>query len=340
MSVGRGSVARVTVTAPDDTFLQLVEPLRRELVVHCYRMVGSLHDAEDLVQETYLRAWRSFGGFENRSSVRTWMYRIATNTCLTALEARRRRPLPTGLGAPPSDPEGSLTTPEVPWLEPAPDDVLWGSGASDDPGAVAAQRDSVRLAFVAALQHLTAQQRAVLVLKDVLAWQASEVAEALGLSVAAVNSTLQRARAHVASLDSDEQLASPVLADDDPRARSLLEAYVRAFEEYDIPRLVTLLQADAIWEMPPFSEWFRGAEAIGQLIATQCPASGPGDMQLRATRVNGRPAVAVYMREPDGVHRAFQVQHLTVTEHGVERVTAWFGGAELFARCGLPAELA
>ena len=317
-----------------DAFLEMVAPLRRELTAHCYRMVGSVHDAEDLVQETYLRAWRAFHGFENRSSVRTWMYRIATNTCLTALEARQRRPLPTGLGGPTEDPAGTLRTAEVPWLEPAPDALVWPGAAPQDPAALATQRDSIRLAFVAALQHLTAQQRAVLVLRDVLAWQASEVAEALGISVAAVNSTLQRARAHVASLDTDADV--PVLDEDDPRMRALLTAYVDAFERYDVDRIVKLLRADAVWEMPPFLDWFVGAPQIGRLISTQCPANGPGDMRLAVTRVNGRPAVAVWMRDADGVHRPFQIQHLVATADGVARVTAWFGGAELFARFGLP----
>ncbi|WP_225752763.1 sigma-70 family RNA polymerase sigma factor [Actinotalea sp. Marseille-Q4924] len=325
----------MTTTVTEDTFLEMVQPLRRELVAHCYRMVGSVQEAEDLVQETYLRAWRSFHGFENRSSVRTWMYRIATNTCLTALEGRSRRPLPTGLGAPPGDPTAELRTrPEVSWLEPLPDAVVWGA-APADPGDVALARDTVRLAFVAALQHLTAQQRAALLLKDVLCWQASEIAEALGLSVASVNSSLQRARAHLAKLDED---ATPRLADDDPRLRHLLDAYVEAFEAYDVQRIVQLLTADAEWEMPPFEEWYRGAEDIGRLIRTQCPAQAAGDMRLLLTRANGAPAVGMYMRGPDGVHRAFQLQHLTVTPDGVSAVTVWFD-TDLFRRFGLPDHL-
>ena len=191
----------MTVAVDDDVFASLVEPLRRELTVHCYRMSGSIHDAEDLVQETYLRAWRGFHNFENRSSVRTWMYRIATNVCLTALESRDRRPMPTGLGQPSSDPYGSLDSrPEMAWLEPVPDTVIWG-GSADDPAAEVVDRESVRLAFIAALQHLTSPQRAILILRDVLAWQASEVAELLNMSTAAVNSSLQRARAQVQKLD-------------------------------------------------------------------------------------------------------------------------------------------
>jgi RNA polymerase sigma-70 factor (ECF subfamily) len=196
----------VSLATDDDVFLTQVEPLRGELTAHCYRMTGSAHDAEDLVQETYIRAWRSFHGFENRSSLRTWMYRIATNVCLTALESRQRRPLPTGLGQPAADPSGQLSSrPETPWLEPLPDTVVWGHDDAD-PATAVVDRDHVRLAFVAALQHLTPPQRAVVILRDVLAWHASEVAELLGLSVAAVNSSLQRARAQLAKLDPDAAL--------------------------------------------------------------------------------------------------------------------------------------
>ena len=196
--------AGMTVAIDDDVFASLVEPLRRELTVHCYRMAGSVHDAEDLVQETYLRAWRGFHNFENRSSVRTWMYRIATNVCLTALDGKDRRPMPTGLGQPSSDPHSSLESrPEVTWLEPVPDSVMWG-GSVDDPAAEVVDRESVRLAFIAALQHLTPPQRAILILRDVLAWQSSEVAELLNMSTAAVNSSLQRARAQMHKLDPED----------------------------------------------------------------------------------------------------------------------------------------
>jgi RNA polymerase sigma-70 factor (ECF subfamily) len=322
----------VTTTVSEETFLELAEPLRRELLAHCYRMVGSVHDAEDLVQETYLRAWRAFHGFENRSSVRTWMYRIATNTCLTALDGAKRRPLPTGLGAPPGDPAGELhLRPDVPWLEPLPDDVLW-AGSSEDPESEVVTRESVRLAFVAALQHLTGQQRAVLVLRDVLAWHADEVAETLGLSVGAVTSTLQRARAHMAKVDPGSPTRLP---EDDPRFAELLNEYVHAFEAYDVDRIAELLTEDATWDMPPYEDWYRGAEAIRRLISIQCPATGPGSMRLLRTSANGAPAVAVYMRGADGVHRAFQLQHLTVTPGGVSAVTAWFDTG-LFARFGLP----
>lgn len=318
----------------DATFQALVEPLRGELTAHCYRMLGSIHEAEDLVQETYLRAWRAFVGFERRSSVRTWMYRIATNACLTALEGRGRRPMPTGLGQPASDPGGPLQTrPEITWLEPLPDAVVWGS-AEDDPADRAVTRESVRLAFVAALQHLTPRQRAVLILRDVLAWPAADVAEALDISVAAANSALQRARAHVESM-----APRTPAAELGPRERALLDSYVTAFENYDIPGIVALLRADATWEMPPYPGWYAGAAAIGQLIGQHCPAARAGDMRMVATAANGQPAFGLYMREADGVHRAFQIQVLNLpAEGGVDHVAAFFDRS-LFPLFGLPAEL-
>ena len=327
----------MTLATDDDVFTSLVEPMRGELTAHCYRMLGSVHDAEDLVQETYIRAWRSYGKFEGRSSVRTWMYKIATNVCLTALEGRARRPMPTGLGQPASDPRGTLEQrPEVTWLEPLPDAVVWG-GRPDDPEATTLDRENVRLAFVAALQHLTPPQRAALVLFDVLALQASEVAELLDTSVAAVNSSLQRARAHLAKLDPEATTTAPPL--DDARKRALLAEYVDAFERYDVPRIVRLLSADAVWEMPPFTGWYSGAEQIGALIATNCPAEGPGDQILVEVSANGGPAYALYMRDHlDGVHRAFQLQVPTVGADGVTHVAAFFDTG-LFARFGLPPEL-
>lgn len=325
----------MTVATIDESFLAQVEPLRRELTAHCYRMVGSAHEAEDLVQETYLRAWRALHGFENRSSIRTWLYQIATNTCLTALRGKQRRPLPTGLGQPASGPDGGLTErAEVPWLEPLPDALVWGE-PTPDPGEAVVTSDSVRLAFVAALQHLTPGQRAALILCDVLAWRAREAAEALEVSVAAINSSLQRARAQLARLNADEP---PRLPDDDPRARELLKNYAAAFEDYDVNRIVELLAEDAVWEMPPFIGWYRGASTIGALISSRCPANEPGDMRITHTAANGQPVLAVYMRGDDGVHRAFQLQQLTLSATGVAHVACYFDTA-LFAAFGLPEEL-
>jgi RNA polymerase sigma-70 factor (ECF subfamily) len=314
----------------DDEFLVLAEPHRRELLAHCYRMTGSLHDAEDLVQETYLRAWKAYRGFQGKSSLRTWLYRIATNTCLTALEGRQRRPLPTGLGAPSSDPAGELVErAEVPWLEPLPD-------TSTDPSEIVGSRESVRLAFVAALQHLSPRQRAVLVLRDVLQWKAAEVADAIGTSTAAVNSLLQRARAQLdaAGPSADDALAAP----DSPETQDRLARYIAAFEAYDIDRLVEMFTAEAIWEMPPYDGWYQGPTAIGTLIHQQCPAEKSGDMRLIPTLANGQPAAAMYMRDEAGGHLAFQLHVLDMTPDGVAHVVAFLDTA-LFAKFGLPERL-
>jgi RNA polymerase sigma-70 factor (ECF subfamily) len=329
--------SRTEQPATDREFMALVGPMRAELMAHCYRMLGSVHDAEDLVQETYIRAWRAFHGFEGRSSLRTWMYQIATNACLTALQSRSRRPLPTGLGAPASDPTGPLESrPEIAWLEPMPDTLVAGT-APEDPEATAVTHDSIRIAFIAALQHLTPTQRAVLILRDVLNWRAAEVARALDTTVAAVNSALQRARVHVEKLAPADQ-ASSTLDADDPEIKAKLERYVAAFEAYDIDTIVEMLTSDAIWDMPPFTGWYQGNEEIGRLIATQCPASKAGDMRLLPTTANGQPAYGLYMRSPDGRMLPFQLQQLTVGPRGVERVTAYFD-LRVFEMFGLPAEL-
>jgi len=317
-----------TLTDTED-FPRLADPFRRELFAHCYRMVGSVHDAEDLVQETYLRAWRSYHGFEGRSSLRTWLYRIATNVCLTALEDRGKRPLPTGLGAPSSTAgEPLVSADEVLWLEPVPDSLI------SDPAEQAAARDTIRLAFVAALQHLPARQRAVLILRDVLKWRAAEVAEALEISTAAVNSILQRAHAQMEKAHlTAESITEPVAEDQ----KELLEKYVAAFWEKDITTIVSLLKQDAIWEMPPFVGWYQGAENIGDLIDTQCPG-GVHDMKMVATSANGQPAFGLYMRQRNGAFTPFHLQVLTIDDGKVAHVGAFFD-PKLFVTFGLPSVL-
>ena len=297
--------------AGPDAFLADAQQYRRELLAHCYRMTGSLHDAEDLVQETFLRAWKAYDRFEGKSSVRTWLHRIATNTCLTALEGRSARPLPTGLGAPSSDPsDDMLERTEVPWLEPLPD----GGEDPADPSVIVGSRESVRLAFIAALQHLPPRQRAVLVLRDVLQWKAAEVADAIGTTTAAVNSLLQRARAQLDEVgpSQDDQFAAP----QDREARDLLARYIAAFEDYDIDALVTMFTADAIWEMPPFTAWYQGPGPSARSPAN-CPAENPGDMRLMPTAANGQPAAAMYMLDPEtGRHVPFQLHVLDVSPAG------------------------
>ncbi|MCW2759607.1 MAG: sigma-70 family polymerase sigma factor, partial [Nocardioidaceae bacterium] len=278
--------AETVDTAADADFEAVAARYRRELVAHCYRMTGSVYEAEDLVQETYLRAWRAYDAFEGRSSVRTWLHRIATNVCLTSLEGKDRRPLPTGLGAPGSDAADALVEGgEVPWLEPIPDTMV-DADSGADPSDVVAARDSIRLAFVAALQHLPARQRAVLILRDVLRWRASEVAEALDTTVAAVNSALQRAHAQMAGADINADTASRGEDLSDER-RAMLERYVQAFWDKDITTIVSLLKADAVWEMPPFTGWYSGADNIGKLIATPGPG-GHHDMPMLATSAKGQ----------------------------------------------------
>jgi RNA polymerase sigma-70 factor (ECF subfamily) len=301
------------------SFPDATDGYRRELTAHCYRMTGSIHDAEDLVQETYLRAWKAFDRFEGRSSVRTWLYRIATNVCLTALEGKDRRPLPTGLGAPASDPSEPVVSSEISWLEPAPDPLI----------------ESIKLAFVAALQHLPARQRAVLILRDVLRWKASEVAVALETSEAAVNSALQRAHAQLAKAEVSRDTVDTTTLDDDKQA--MLDRYVKAFWDKDIDAIVGMLTHDAVWEMPPFTGWYVGAEAIGTLIDTQCPGD-IHDMPMVATTANGQPAFGLYMRQPDGTFTPFHLQVLTLTGGRVSHVAAFFDPA-LFETFGLPDRL-
>src|SRR6266568_2146343 len=305
----------MTDTRVDEDFLRLADPYRRELLAHCYRMLGSVHDAEDLVQETYIRAWRAYDRFEGRSSLRTWLYKIATRTCLTALESRSRRPLPTGLGAPSSDAGDTLVEqPEIPWLEPVPDAMVGAEGS--DPATIVTSRESIRLALVAALQHLPPRQRAVLILREVLNWRAAEVAELLGTTTAAVNSALQRARAQLDQVaPTEDEIVEPTAADQ----RELLDRYVTAFENKDIPAIVELFTKDAVWEMPPFTCWYQGAENIARLVDTQCPARGPGDMRLVPTMANGQPAFGLYMLGEDDVYRPFNLPVLTLRGGRVDR---------------------
>ena len=305
---------------------------RGELLAHCYRMLGSAEEAEDLVQETYLRAWRSFDGFEGRSSMRTWLYRIATNVCLTAIERRGRRPLPSGLGGPADDPEAPLVAgPEVPWLQPFPGAVL--AAEHQDPAEAAVSRAGIRLAFVAALQYLSARQRAVLILRDVLEWPAAEVADLLGTTTTAVNSGLRRARAQLAqAMPAEDDLAEPA----EPGRRALLDRFAAAIENADASALATLLASDVALEMPPVRTWFTGRRAVVRFIASNF-LTAPGRERLVAVTANGQPAFAVYQREPGGTYRAHAVQVLTVSVRGIARIVA-FADPGLFGSFGLPPE--
>jgi RNA polymerase sigma-70 factor (ECF subfamily) len=318
----------MTVGTPQREFAELTDRFRPELLTHCYRMLGSRHEAEDLVQETYLNAWRSFGSFEGRSSLRTWLYRIATNACLRALERGARRAMPSGLGAPSEDPTGPLEPHalEVPWLEPMPDALL-------DPAAIVESRHSTRLAFIAALQHLPGRQRAVLILRDVLAFKADEVAGLLDTSTAAVNSALQRARAQLASVaPTNYDLAEP----SDPRRRELLDQYAKAFENADLEALLRVLTKDAVLEMPPVPTWFRGGDTIARFLVPRLEPAG--SLRLVPTAANGQPAFGLYLLGHGGVRRPHAVQVLTVGVAGVARIDM-FHDPSLCVAFGLPASL-
>src|SRR6516225_120287 len=320
------------MTVSED-FTSLAGQFRGELLAHCYRMLGSAEEAEDLVQETYLRAWRSFGGFEGRASMRTWLYRIATNACLTAIERRGRRPLPSGLGGPAGDPAAPLAAAaEVPWLQPLPDALLAAEHA--DPAAMAASRAGIRLALVAALQYLSARQRAVLILRDVLEWPAAQVADLLGTTATAVNSMLRRARAQLAqALPAEDELAEPA----EPGRRALLDRFAAAFENADVSGLAELLREDVTLEMPPLLTWFAGRQAVTRFFASTVLTT-PGLFRMVLTMANGQPAFAAYRRGRDGAYEAHAVQILTVTATGVARLVI-FLVPSLFAAFRLPPRL-
>ena len=327
-------ITAAAATLDSEDFAALTDPFRAELLAHCYRMLGSVQDAEDQVQETLIRAWRSYGEFEGRSSLRTWLYRIATNACLRALENSSRRPLPSGLGAPSEDPAAPLAAgqPEVPWLQPMPDALV--SGGPADPASIVTSRMSMRLALIAALQYLPARQRAVLILRDVLQWQAAEVAELLGVTTIAVNGTLQRARARMSeAAPAEDDIHEPASPDD----RALADRYAAAFENADVAALTELLRADAVFEMPPLPTWFAGRGAAVAFLQAQVLRE-PGYFRLLPTAANGQPAFAAYLREGDGVHRAHGIMVLTIAASRVARATMFLDPG-LLATFGLPPAL-
>ena len=297
------------------------EPYRGELVAYCYRMLGSFQEAEDLTQETMLRAWKARDRYDQaRASVRTWLYRIAANACLSALQGRARRPLPSGLGAPSDDPAAPLTPAfDIPWLQPFPD-------ARFDTG----MRTDMRLALVAAMQLLPPRQRAVLVLREVLEFSAAEVAGQLDTTVAAVNSALQRARAALADVGDAGDITEP----DDPEVRAVIERYVRAFEAADVPALVRLLADEAVLEMPPVPLWYRGRGDYGRFMRRVFEMRGTG-WGVRRVSANGQPAFAAYAPEPGGGHRLHTLQVFTVTGGRVARNVV-FADPAVFEAFGLP----
>ncbi len=309
-----------------------LESYRRELTGYCYRMLGSGFDAEDAVQETMVRAWRAADRFEGRSSVRSWLYRIATNVCLDALRGsqRRARPMELGPSRPPVPSSLEAVLPDGAWISPVADERVLPVEA--DPAEVAAARDSVRLAFVAALQHLPPRQRAALILCEVLRWPVAEAAELMDTSTAAVNSALQRARATLASIDMGEQ-TSVVDADQE----ELLARYVDAFERYDIDNLVTLLHDDAIQSMPPYAMWLQGSADIGRFMLG--PGIGCRGSRLVPTAANGLPAFGHYKPDPAGGLAPWALVVLEISGPRVQGIHSFLEADRLFPVFGLPEHL-
>jgi RNA polymerase sigma-70 factor (ECF subfamily) len=322
-----------------DALERLTEAHRRELQLHCYRMLGSFHDAEDLVQETFLRAWRGLDRFEGRASIRNWLYRIATNACLNALARRAsaRRVLPETHG-PPADrmPEGGPAQ-EIAWLEPYPDSALEGiSDAAPSPHARYEMREAVQLAFIAAIQHLPPRQRAALLLHDVLGWSASDCARLLDASVASVNSALQRARATLEKRLPGGRPSFPPGPSD--QVRALLQRYVHVWESADVDGFVALLREDAVLSMPPWRQWYLGPDAIRTFFTWTSRPGGHGPFRLVPTRANRQPAFAFYGRWQDPEWRSHSIQLLTLQADSIAAMTSFVAPA-LFPRFGLPTVL-
>jgi RNA polymerase sigma-70 factor (ECF subfamily) len=308
------------------------EQHRRELAAYCYRMLGSAFEAEDAVQETMVRAWKGIDGFEGRSALRSWLYRIATNVCLDMLRGPQRRALAMDLG-PSSRAESftGATRPDSAWMQPMPDARVLPDHL--DPAELAESRQSVRLAFVTALQRLPARQRAVLILREVLRWQAAEVAELLDTTVASVNSALQRARATLATCDVGAAQSDPM----DAEQQALLARYVDAFERYDIATLVTLLHEDAIMSMPPFDFWLRGPEEMGQFFLGA--GGGCRGSRLLATAANGSAAFASYKPDPNGGFEPWSIQVLELSGDRIVGHHNFLDTATLFPIFGVPDHL-
>ncbi len=329
-----GEVARGTATPGAGELERLLEQHRGELTAYAYRMLGSAFEAEDAVQETLLRAWRGFDRFEGRAAVRSWLYRIATNVCLDMLRGRARRAVPMDLGpSKTADAPLGEALPEATWIEPIPDSRVLPAGG--DPAELAVDRETIRLAFVAALQHLPPRQRAVLILREVLRWKATEVAELLGTTVASVNSALQRARATLAA--SDVATAGPSQPMDAAQ-QALLARYVDAFERYDLDSLTALLHRDATWSMPPYALWLQSHRDIRRWCLG--PGVGCRGSRLIPVAANGSPAFAQYKPGgPGGGHEPWALQVLEVSAGQIAGIAFYLDTARLFSLFGLPARL-
>lgn len=327
----------------DAAFAAAAEYYRRELQLHCYRMLGSFDESEDLVQETYLRAWRHRAGFAGRSTLRTWLYRIATNACLDFLKGRPRRVLPNQL-VPPWQPETDpAIRPDLPWLQPYPDRLLDPIAPRDDePDAAAVARETIELTFLAAIQHLPPRQRAVLILRDVLDWPAAQVAALLDTSVASVNSALQRARATLKTHLPPRRSEWKPSVDPTEGELALLRRYIDAVERADVAAVAVLLRADAVATMPPYPFWFAGRDAIAGALSQSLVPSAPdyiGQLRFLPIRANRQPAAAAYVRAPgESEYRRFALGVLRIEDDRIAELTA-FHDEGLFAAFDLPLTL-
>jgi RNA polymerase sigma-70 factor (ECF subfamily) len=337
MIVGQMTELEATAHAPrssaPDRVEDQLEENRLALTGYCYRMLGSTFEAEDAVQETMVRAWRNIDRFEGRAALKSWLYSIATNVCLDMLGGRERRARPMDLG-PAGTADGPLgaVLPEVTWIEPIPDGrVLPADG---DPAELAASRETIRLAFVAALQHLPPRQRAVLILREVLRWQATEVAELLDTTVASVNSALQRARA---TLEASELTANDPVSPMDDAQRALLDRYVAAFEQYDIESLVTLLHEDATLSMPPYGLWMRGHDNFRRWLLGE--GSGCRGSRLLAVTANGCAAFGQYRPSAEGGHEPWALQVIEMSDGRIAALNSFLDTMRLFPLFGLPPRL-
>jgi RNA polymerase sigma-70 factor (ECF subfamily) len=326
-------VARSTATRGSKELEVLLERHRLELTAYCYRMLGSPSEAEDAVQEAFLRAWRGFDRFEGRAALRSWLYRIATNVCLDMLSSRERRARPMDLGpARTADTPLADPLPEATWILPVPDGRILPEDG--DPAEVAESRESIRLAFIAALQHLPPKQRAVLILREVLRWKAAEVAELLGTSVASVNSALQRARATLEATNMDAgDISEPM----DEEQRALLARYVDAFERYDLDSLTSLLYQDATWSMPPYELWLQTHDDIRRWCLG--PGIGCRGSRLIPTVANGSPAFGQYKPSPEGGLEPWSLQVLEISGGRISGITFFLDTETLFPLFGLPSRL-
>jgi RNA polymerase sigma-70 factor, ECF subfamily len=318
----------------EDAFRRIVEQHRAGLHAHCYRMLGSVHYAEDALQETFLRAWRALSSFRSGSSLGTWLYRIATNACLDAIARRPKRVLPVDYGGPPNLADAGKPLVETVWIEPYPDEILGVEDGYAAPDARYERREAVELAFIAALQHLPATQRAVLILREVLGFSAREVAESLETTVASVNSALQRARRSVAARLPEQSQQTTLRALGDERVRELVEAYIAVWSKGDVEALRTLLAEDAVFSMPPWASWWQGRDTIAGFAKEAVEVCAVA--RTVAIRASGQPAVAYYGQdEKTGTYSAMSIDVLTFEGDRVKEITA-FITPKVFSSFGLP----